>query len=1174
MKKNIICGICIMFLLVNLVIGATDIPWEQMNENEKFKSNPQRAFEEFPSDNNFARPEVPKTAANFARLSDTGKVKHWNNLPIAEKGIYLQNKDFSNSVDKRLAHDFFSNSANINNNKGTFGKFAKSNGVAISLIGDVVSYSSNGLLRANNGDINIIEFKDQYSFEVDGNGNLIIVDKLSKKHTFQGSVKRGNNGKIELPTGEIDGKSIEEGSDIKLDGDIISGSTKKFGGVGFDKQTVFSYDKASNLLTLSNANVVSIDENIGIRGTNVKLPGNNRLIQGALLLEGGRITKVMENTNAVIEGFNHITKSSELNLYYNEEYNSGKHKGNFFIYNFNKKSVALGGRDYESILTQDNEIFQKALSRFHEGEANPNDLFSLSPNDGFMNIQKVSQDGSPLQLDVDLKGKSIVRNGLWILESDGNNLYVRATQNKADSYPLISNMKINLQDTNGEIKSYNAYMDIRQNSYLLSGVATSKEVKAKLLAEDEIQSLLERGKQRGLNVDKSVVDTLTALGLPSDIEYRKKLFELNFDETYNPSNPQHNIELMNKIKNGQAFAFEDTGTKISLIQSWNIRQIDEPFTEQKALNVEEVKGNLDKSEIESRLQIGRDRGLKVDTSIVDALNALGLPQDKDFRKGLFEKTSGEVYNPTNPDHNIKLLNALKNGEFDIPEESAVKIKEDTLKKEVKKEESPKVTTTRKLPTEALTATKASPRIGAGEYSLSIRSNDPQVTSYLGTIQNSNGNFVLISKKEERAYVYDKDKNLIFTTPVGLGRNKGPDEKMGDGKTLEGELVITSVEDAKVKSSNYNQEHGVNRQIYGTGKFFRLATLDGSGTTATGLHGSDAQGSANIGDDKASRESGGCVRFRDDEIKELEPYIGRGTRVFITSDFPERTTQIASPNTGPSLSNEISTQRALSSLNPSTVSPTTSTRSFKDAGKTLFTEQAGAESIYNVVIPHSSEINGLEAARAEVKGQIVYLGGNTNRNLRIKTDGRTFEIDPNNAFSQSGIQQDFIEKYGSSTWQSLSPSARNAILTASSEVTNQLSANVFSGNKPVLALHQNYNGGFGINSYRDDSKFSRFAEEVYVNPREDPDDFAYVNTKPLFEALKSRGINVVLQNNNQNLDDGSISYAATRRNVPYVNFEVQHNKAQKQGEMIKVLNDLVKANPSLMESKPVTQVALR
>lgn len=232
----------------------------------------------------------------------------------------------------------------------------------------------------------------------------------------------------------------------------------------------------------------------------------------------------------------------------------------------------------------------------------------------------------------------------------------------------------------------------------------------------------------------------------------------------------------------------------------------------------------------------------------------------------------------------------------------------------------------------------------------------------------------------------------------------------------------------------------------------------------------------------------------------------------------------------------------------------------EVNKTIYTEGSYKNAYYTVVIPHSTELNALDAGKAVAKGPITYVAGNSDRNLKIKTKEGIFQVDPNNAFCNPGIIECFKFLNGKNL-TSFKKETQEYVINSIRKFTDEISRRVFVG-KMVLALHQNTKGNFGIKSYKYDPEFLKEATDVFINQKENNDVFAFVNTKGWFEVLKAKGWNVVLQKNDPSLDEGSISYAATWKGLPYVNIEVDIGNFGKQVEMIGILNGLIEQYPQL------------
>lgn len=120
--------------------------------------------------------------------------------------------------------------------------------------------------------------------------------------------------------------------------------------------------------------------------------------------------------------------------------------------------------------------------------------------------------------------------------------------------------------------------------------------------------------------------------------------------------------------------------------------------------------------------------------------------------------------------------------------------------------------------------------------------------------------IVIRKKTQHAYVYDKDGNVIFHSPVSTGVNPGQKTKVGDSKTPVGKFNISYL----TKNADKN--------IFNHNLFWGLNTKGWSGI---GLHG-NAHAPGQIG----KPASHGCIRFPNDNVDKLHEIIGNGNNKIV------------------------------------------------------------------------------------------------------------------------------------------------------------------------------------------------------------------------------------------------------------------------------------------------------
>jgi len=142
-------------------------------------------------------------------------------------------------------------------------------------------------------------------------------------------------------------------------------------------------------------------------------------------------------------------------------------------------------------------------------------------------------------------------------------------------------------------------------------------------------------------------------------------------------------------------------------------------------------------------------------------------------------------------------------------------------------------------------------------------------------------FIVISKQEFRLYVYEKmgqDTVLVAHYPVCLSKVLGNKQRRGDMKTPEctmrNPFKISQIQPASSWKHDFKDGRGT-IPSYGAW-FMRLVTPGHSGI---GIHGSTSNESSVPG-----RDSEGCIRLRDADIKHLKEHYARvGMKVVIKSD---------------------------------------------------------------------------------------------------------------------------------------------------------------------------------------------------------------------------------------------------------------------------------------------------
>lgn len=193
--------------------------------------------------------------------------------------------------------------------------------------------------------------------------------------------------------------------------------------------------------------------------------------------------------------------------------------------------------------------------------------------------------------------------------------------------------------------------------------------------------------------------------------------------------------------------------------------------------------------------------------------------------------------------------------------------------------------------------------------------------------------------------------------------------------------------------------------------------------------------------------------------------------------------------------------------------------------------------------HENEKTSINTARDIARkygSKFIYLSNAGNRNISFELNNETYTFDPNRIFSIPGIRK---------TLKNLGGYSKNA----ESEVNKFaqfIIKEIIPDSKYVIAVHNNTEGSYSADSYY--GEYKKDGASIFKIKSEDPDDFFFVTRDIDFEYLKSKGFNVILQDNENVRDDGSLSVYCGKHDIPYINVETLDGKYKKQYEMLETI----------------------
>ena len=199
--------------------------------------------------------------------------------------------------------------------------------------------------------------------------------------------------------------------------------------------------------------------------------------------------------------------------------------------------------------------------------------------------------------------------------------------------------------------------------------------------------------------------------------------------------------------------------------------------------------------------------------------------------------------------------------------------------------------------------------------------------------------------------------------------------------------------------------------------------------------------------------------------------------------------------------------------------------------------------------HENEQTSVEAARALLRhqpGTLIELLAGGGRLVTFRAGWRPFAFDPNRIFSDAGLRAT-LRQHGSDT-----PLARAAVQGLRDAVLALLAPEPLG--LPVVALHNNAAGRYSVQAYAAGGAHAADAQAHAVNPAVSPQDFFLVTRRALFDGLRARGFNVVLQSEHP-WDDGSLAVWFQQQGRAYVNVEALHGHAAQQQRMLAAVAEL-------------------
>lgn len=203
---------------------------------------------------------------------------------------------------------------------------------------------------------------------------------------------------------------------------------------------------------------------------------------------------------------------------------------------------------------------------------------------------------------------------------------------------------------------------------------------------------------------------------------------------------------------------------------------------------------------------------------------------------------------------------------------------------------------------------------------------------------------------------------------------------------------------------------------------------------------------------------------------------------------------------------------------------------------------------NVHQDEQTSIDAIQTFAKDIPLNFAYLHHQSTRLIKYQIGSRFFTVDPNRIYTKKG-RLNTIESNHKTTLKSRI-------------VAKKLAKHIIHliGNYSIIVtLHNNSDVNYSIKSYLPGGDEAQNTAEVYINPNMDADDFIYTTNKSYFDYLKQANYNVILQDNTNFVNDGSLSVFCGINNIPYINIEAQLGHFNQQLELIKVVYEMLTVN---------------
>ena len=209
--------------------------------------------------------------------------------------------------------------------------------------------------------------------------------------------------------------------------------------------------------------------------------------------------------------------------------------------------------------------------------------------------------------------------------------------------------------------------------------------------------------------------------------------------------------------------------------------------------------------------------------------------------------------------------------------------------------------------------------------------------------------------------------------------------------------------------------------------------------------------------------------------------------------------------------------------------------------TKFKTVKNGESPNRYIWLHGDEMTAKMALNSHIRQfqGVAFFIQNESREIPFKST----MVDPNRIFSRKGSYH-ALRKF-QPKWRSDSLEiALNQIEIEREKLLRKIEP---PKNGLLISVHNNFRG-YNVNHEIKNS------QKTAIKPDQNPRDFILCTDEGDFNKLKDGPYNIVLQNKEPSIDDGSLSWAMLRKNIRYINVETRLGYLTKQKKILNFIEN--------------------